>query len=261
MQEKHVIFNDQGVHPISQVFEEFVTNRFSDYQFSRIQVVHSDTLATRGISLTKNSNVGSLIYYGGNLFLIERHAPFLLPELLKLNLDIYWFDHRGRGASEGDGSVYRMQQDVLDQFDLVARLSKEKPIVVHGVSLGSFMAGHIAQHRDVDALILEASSTNVDDLIDLVTPTYLAPILRISVENSLRSADNLSIVKHTHIPLLVLVGEYDTTTPPPLSKKLYHSSVSRHKKLVIVPEARHGNAIFYGNTMELYQQFIAQAIL
>lgn len=254
--EKSVIFDDEGITPISESFEYYTRKEFPDYNFTRIEVTHSDDVKTRGVHLFKSLNKVNLIYYGGNLFTIERHAPYLLPKLIELNVNIFWFDHRGRGASEGNGTVVRMRQDALEQFDYVLSQAGNKSIIVHGVSLGSFMAGHIVAKRNVAALILEASSTNVDDLIESVMPVYLSPFLSVSVEETLRISDNSQVVKNSHVPLLIMVGELDSTTPPYLSKMLYEQSEAKLKRLIIAPGALHGNAISHGDTLRQYQLFL-----
>jgi pimeloyl-ACP methyl ester carboxylesterase len=256
MTEKSVIFDDEGITPISESFEYYTKEEFPDYNFARIEVIHSDNVKTRGVHLSKPSNKVNLIYYGGNLFTIERHAPYLLPKLIKLNVNIFWFDHRGRGSSEGAGTVVRMRQDALEQFDYVVSQTGNKPIVVHGVSLGSFMAGHIVGKRNVAGLVLEASSTNVDDLIESIMPRYLSPFLSVAVEDTLRIPDNSSVVKNSSVPLLIMVGELDKTTPPYLSKKLYEQSGAKLKRLVIASGALHGNALSHDGTLQQYQIFL-----
>jgi pimeloyl-ACP methyl ester carboxylesterase len=149
-----------------------------------------------------------------------------------------------------------MRQDALEQFDYVLSQTGNKPVIVHGVSLGSFMAGHIVAERNVAALVLEASSTNVDDLIASVMPAYLSPFLSVRVEETLRIADNSKVVKKSHVPLLIMVGELDSTTPVYLSKRLYEQSEAKLKRLIIAPGARHGNAISHGDSIKQYQLFI-----
>ena len=69
-----------------------------------------------------------------------------MPELLSLNTDIVWLDHRGTGSSEGIPNMKNLFSDGLETFDYV-KANSDKKIIIHGMSLGSFIAGNIATNK------------------------------------------------------------------------------------------------------------------
>ena len=95
-------------------------------------------------------------------------------------------------------------------------------------------------------------------MIESITPGYLSPFLSISVQEKLRLSDNRNVAITSEVPLLVIVEELDTTTTVQLSEKLYKQSSSYLKRLVIVPDAIHGNAILLIDTLEKYKQFLIE---
>jgi len=59
--------------------------------------------------------------------------------------------------------------------------------------------------------------------------------------------------------LLLVTGEDDEVTPPVLSQKLYQAAtVSSYKKIIIVPEAVHGDAALSEEFAEAYKVFASK---
>jgi pimeloyl-ACP methyl ester carboxylesterase len=105
-----------------------------------------------------------VLYFGGNMFHLDQHGAALLPVLAACGTNVAVFDYRGYGRSPGKPTVENMQADALALFDAVnARFPGR--VIVHGQSLGSFMAAHVAAARPVLATVLESTATSAEELV------------------------------------------------------------------------------------------------
>ena len=117
------------------------------------------------------------------------------------------------------------------------------PVLVHGQSLGSFMAGEVARQRSLDGLVLESSATTAEDWVKGFVDAN--PFVRRGVvEGGLQGQGNLALMSVLDEPLLIVVGEHDRTTRPAMSQRLFE--VARlpptMKELLVVPDAGHNDA-------------------
>jgi fermentation-respiration switch protein FrsA (DUF1100 family) len=58
--------------------------------------------------------------------------------------------------------------------------------------------------------------------------------------------DSLARMPHIHAPLIIMHGESDAMMPLSMPKTLYVQAGSRHKKLLIIPQAGHNNVLMLG---------------
>lgn len=211
--------------------------------------VTEETLATpdgamlRGV-LTRRPGVDrAILYFGGNAFHLDRHGRELLPLLGACGTNVAVFDYRGYGRSSGKPTLATMKADALRMFDHVSALHPGG-VIVHGQSLGSFMAGYVAQQRPATrALVLEATGTTVPEWVDVNVPWYVKLFLRVEVDAVLREVDNAAAVAHYRGASLVLAGENDKLTPPSLGRKVYEAIPGESKRWFLARGAGH-NAIF-----------------
>lgn len=140
---------------------------------------------------------------GGNLS--NRIAK--LKILHDLGLNVFMYDYRGYGESEGVPSVSGVSDDAQAAYDY---LTKEKmipaeKIIDYGESLGGAVAAHLAATNPVGVLILDSSFTNVKDMA-----TLLLPALADKVQPGL---DTLAALKSVKAPVLILHSSEDRVVP------------------------------------------------
>ncbi|WKE65859.1 alpha/beta hydrolase [Gallaecimonas kandeliae] len=222
----------------------------------KLDLKRDDGKEARGIWVHQAGSRQVLLYFSGNNMRLAEEADKVLPKLLTLGTDLVWVDHRGLGGSEGPGTLAALMRDADQTYDYVAAHS-QKPVVLYGLSLGSFIAGQLALDRPSQGLVLESSATNVDDWVDEVMPWYFKPFTDVKVAASLKGAGNEKVVERYKGPLLVLVGDQDKTTPPELARKLYAESASSQKQLVIAKGRRHGNALADDQALAKVRDFVA----
>jgi pimeloyl-ACP methyl ester carboxylesterase len=224
-----------------------------------------DTIATedgamlRGVRWRQGSSARVLLYFGGNMFHLDQGGQTVLPLLASCGTDVVVFDYRGYGRSSGVPTVATLSADALRVFDHV---SAQYPggVIVHGQSLGSFMAAHVAQHRpEARALVLEATSTNVQDWTDANVPWYVKVVTSVKVDQHLRGIDNVAALGAYRGKALVLVGEADQVTPAALARKVYEAIPGAGKQWFMAPGAGHNGIFGHKEVMPVYCGFVSKA--
>ena len=168
------------------------------------------------------------------------------------------FDYRGYGRSSGTPTVANMQADALAIFDAVNARYPGR-VIVHGQSLGGFMAAHVAAARPVLATVLETTATSAEDLVSSNIPWYAWPFVRIELDPSLRQVDNRSAAARFQSPALVITAGQDTMTPPKLGKKVFDAIPRQDKQLLLLEKAGHNGALRSEGASAAYCRFVRGA--
>ena len=202
----------------------------------------------------------TILYFGGNGYAIGRFAPWTAQSFMPLGADLMIVDHRGYGLSTGTAGIAYGEEDGLAAFDYLRRLTPE-PVIVHGHSMGSFIAGHVAANRETAGAVLESSATTTEEWVASRTGGITGKLLRIEVDPALKGRGNLANVARIEEPLLIVVGGKDKTTRPVLSQRLHEASPlpAGRKRLVVVPQANHNNVMIAKSVHAAYARLLAEA--
>jgi alpha-beta hydrolase superfamily lysophospholipase len=201
----------------------------------------------------------TILYFGGNGYAIGHFAPWTAQSFMPLGVDVMIVDHRGYGLSTGTAALLAAEEDALAAHDYLRRVTPG-PILVHGHSMGSFMAGHVAANRNTAGAILESSVTTTEDWVASKTGGITGKLVRVKIDPVLSGRGNLGNVARIAEPLLIVVGGKDKTTPPVLSQRLYEASPlpAGRKQLVVVPQANHQNVMIAKTVHAAYARLIAE---
>jgi len=203
----------------------------------------------------------TVLYFGGNGYTMERFGAWTASVFAPLGVDLLIVDHRGYGRSEGTPTSENFENDGLAAFDHLAGALgvPASQIVIHGQSLGSFIAGHVAANRPAGAVVLESSATTTEEWADSNLGGVTRMFVRIEIAEALRGRGNLPNMPRIEEPLLILAGERDRTTPPRLSRALYEASPlpPGRKTLVVVRGAGHNDLMLRPDTIAAYRALLA----
>lgn len=214
------------------------------YRIQELALTAADGTRLYGQLLQHPGARQTVLYFGGNNFRLQQSSRYMLEHYSKLGVNLVLVDHRGYGSSEGEPTIETLFSDALNTFDRVKQEIPNQPIIVHGFSLGSFIAGHVGKRRPVDALILEGSATNADDWADAITPWFAKPFVNVEIESKLKVIDNKNNLTEFRAPLLIVVGENDKQTPPALAKKLFaEATQARYRDYLEVDDLGHFSAL------------------
>ncbi|GAA74923.1 MULTISPECIES: alpha/beta fold hydrolase [Pseudoalteromonas] len=226
-------------------------------QITPIEISAHDGNTLRGTYLSIANPKATVVYFGGNEFTIQRNSAGPATILIEQQVNILMLDYRGYGQSSGIPNIKNMKQDALDIYDF-AKQQSNIPIVLHGHSLGSMIAGYIATQRPVDGLVLEGSITNVKQMTSARIPWYAKPFININFSKQLTTINNLKMVQDYKSPLLIMTGENDMQTPISLAKELYKEAISSQKQLYIAKGMHHGNALKGAELKSKYAVLLSQ---
>lgn len=207
----------------------------------------SDGLKLHGWFVPNESAKATLLWLHGNAGNII-HRLDQLRKFRLLECNIFIFDYRGYGRSEGDPSEDGLYLDAVGAYDYL----KSRPdiqstsIVVYGQSLGSAIAVDLATKRNCSGLILEASFTNAKDMAKEMFPWF-------PVHFFIRSRfDSETKIKLLNTPLFFVHGSEDEIIPITLGKKLFDAA-NHPQQFYKISGAGHNDCYVVGG-MEYLQQ-------
>jgi hypothetical protein len=218
-----------------------------------------DTVTVNAWHLTQPDARGTVLFFGGQGFYLV-HSGGYIDALTRHGLNVFMMDYRGYGKSGGSPAVQALKRDALAAYDVLVDSLGADPnrLVVHGHSMGSFLAPYTVDRRSAAGLVLENPVTNADDWVSQVAPWWLRLALNFEVDKDLRGEDNLPLLRETRVPLLVLGGTEDFVTPPAMAKKLHDAAPTPDKQLVVIEGGGHNRLYDQDAYHEAYDQLLQQ---
>ncbi|MHC4956652.1 MAG: alpha/beta hydrolase [Planctomycetota bacterium] len=170
---------------------------------------------------------------------------------------ILTFDFQAHGESAGKTHTYgyRESLDLRAAVEFIRKRVPGAPVAVIGFSLGGAAALLAEPPLAIDALVVEAVYTTIDDAIRARTRMYVGPLgppaawlflvqlePRLGVaRDQLRPIDGIA---RTTAPVLVLAGSDDQRAPLADSRRLF-AAAKRGEELVVFEGAAHQNFLKY----------------
>ncbi|MEH6422365.1 alpha/beta hydrolase [Pseudomonas sp. CGJS7] len=224
--------------------------QFPQYRIEEARIAAADGAQLYSLRLLRQDAVATVLYFGGNGYTIGKSAGRTAKNYADAPVNLVLVDHRGYGASTGTASLDALLADAVTVYD---DLRKDPslgglPLIVHGHSLGSFMAGRVAAARTLDGLILESSVTTTEDWTTHLRSRqkWWARMLvrRVAPEGALAGKGNAEVAAGLDEPALFVVGENDDVTPPRFARALFDAAPlpEGRKRLLIVPGRDHLSA-------------------
>lgn len=181
-----------------------------------------------------------LLHFHGNAGNIS-HRLDLVRHLRQINLQVFLFDYRGFGKSEGRPSEKGLYRDGLAAYDYLVKEEGVLPgqIVLHGHSIGAAVAVEVALQRSVRCVILESAFTSTRDMAKTMPLFFLfSPFLPANYHN-------LEKVPRLHVPKLIIHGDRDEIVPFSMSERLF-ASAPEPKQFLRLEGAGHNDTYVVG---------------
>lgn len=204
--------------------------------FEEVMFRSDDGTALHGWFLPGGAPNRTLIYYHGN----AGNMGDRLPKLRKLHgigMNIFIFDYRGYGGSEGSPELHGVVRDSLAAYRTVLTRDDIDPnhIILYGESLGGAMAIQVGVNEKFAGLILESTFTSLLEMKRKAYPFFPDRL----VPNEYRSID---LIRKVHEPLLIMHGTADRTIPFAMGEELYNAA-PHPKRFVSFDGADHSDII------------------
>ena len=187
----------------------------------------------------------TLLWFHGNAGNVSHRVDYLLRLHRHLAVNVFIFDYRGYGRSDG---IVSEQGTYLDAEGALAYLrSRQGPapghrLVLFGRSLGCAVAVEMATRHQAQAMVLEAPFTSIRDMAKRAYP-YLPTSVLVRLIGA--RYDSLSKIRKVRIPLLVLHGERDELVPLEAGRELFEAA-NEPKRIYTVPGGGHNDTYLVG---------------
>jgi pimeloyl-ACP methyl ester carboxylesterase len=230
------------------------------YTIRDLPFAAADGTALHALLVSAPSSRGTVLYFGGDSFHVGTGGLPVARFFASLDLSVLLVDYRGYGLSEGTPTIPALKSDAIRAFDLASSLaSPSTPLVVHGFSMGSFIAASLTEQRPVRALVLESTAPSALAWARHQIPWIAKPFVRVSLAEPLPAESNEGRLRLYHGYLLLLAGSADRITPPSMARDLLSISASSpaKKRLFVSPGAGHGAVLFASSTAAEYERFFS----
>ena len=154
-----------------------------------------------------------------------------------LNVQVFAFDYRGYGRSEGKPDEAGVLADGEAALEWLADYSGRPPqdTILLGRSLGGAVAVHLAAKYQARALILQSTFSRLTDVAASHYPIF--PV-RLLMRNRY---DSLARIANYSNPLLQIHGDQDDVVPLHFGQTLYEAAPSPDKQLLTLPGRGHND--------------------
>ncbi len=208
---------------------------FEDVDFSA-----SDGTRLHGWFVPGGGDV-TLLWFHGNAGNISHRLDNIAALHKRIGLNIFIFDYRGYGRSEGSVSE---KGTYLDADAALQHLRSrddidESKVVFFGRSLGCAVAVELATRHQPYALIIESPFTSIQGI---ARRHY--PFLPLGFLFTTRY-DSLSKVSQVNAPIMVLHGDRDQTVPMEEGRKLFEAA-NEPKRFYTIQDADHNDTYVVG---------------
>ncbi len=220
-----------------------------------------DSVQLNAWHLTQPDAEATILFYGGNGFYLVQSLGYI-QALTDFPVNVFLFDYRGYGRSGGSPEVQAFKQDALRAYEVVTQQLGVAPsrLIVHGHSLGTFLATHTAANREVAGIVLENPATDVDGWVSSVVPWFVRLFVDLNVDESLKGESNVADLRRTDVPLLVVGGEKDNVTSPDMARDLYQTAMNPQKNLVIIEGGGHNRLYEHEAYRSAYETLLDQSL-
>ena len=212
-------------------------------EFEEVAFTAADGVGLHGWFVPGQSTT-TWVWFHGNAGNISNRVDNLDELHRHLGVNIFIFDYRGYGRSEGSPSE---EGTYLDGEGALAYLRSRKDVdqqrlVLFGRSLGCAVAAETALRTEVHALILESAFTSIQAMARRHYP--LLPGIGHLVQTRY---DCLAKIKNVHSPVMVLHGDQDGIAPYDMGQELFEAA-NQPKRFYTIRGADHNDTYVVGGS-------------
>ena len=221
-------------------------------EFEDVDFTAADGVKLHGWFIPGRSDI-MWLWFHGNAGNISHRLDNIAVLHRSLGVNVFIFDYRGYGRSEGSVSekgIYMDAEAALAYLRSREDVDQSK-LVLFGRSLGCAAAVEVAAQHETYAVILESPFTSTRAMAN-----RLYPFLRLGFLLTTR-LDSLSKIDGVRAPLMVLHGDSDQTVPIDLGRELFDAA-NEPKRFYVIEGADHNDTYLVGGDayLEALQDFL-----
>ncbi|MGH8548389.1 MAG: alpha/beta hydrolase [Methylococcales bacterium] len=196
-----VVFFAQSALLYFPTQDVFATPDRVGLRYEAVRFKTADGLSLHGWYLPADPRRETLLFFHGNAGNITHRLDSLLI-FNELGLNVFIFDYRGYGQSQGKPSEHGSYLDARAALDYLTetRDIPESQVIYFGRSLGGAIAAWLATIKPPKLLIVESTFKSVPDLaaeIYRFLPVRLMSRLHYETESYLKSVDRPVLIIHS----------------------------------------------------------------
>lgn len=187
-------------------------------EYSDVYFKTNDGVTLNGWFVPRAGSSAYLLFCHGNAGNIS-HRIEIIDIFSKMGMNVFIFDYRGYGRSQGSPSEKGLYRDAAAAYDyLISKGAAKEKIVIYGESLGGAAAIDLAAGLSAGALITEGAFTSAADVAGEVYP-FLPLKFIVSARY-----DNITKIKNVKIPKLITHSRDDEIIPYRHGERLFGSA-------------------------------------
>ena len=179
-----------------------------------------------------------IVYFHGNGGHMG-HRYVKIRGYLRLGDGVLLAEYRGYGGNDGSPSEEGFYKDGRAYLDWLTRARGIQNFVLYGESIGSGTAVQMALEYKPKGLVLE---TPLASLLDIAAQRYFFVPVRLLLKDRFMNTEKIGKI---NVPLLILHGRKDTTTPFVQARMLFDLA-QEPKNFIEFPEGAHNNLYDFG---------------
>jgi fermentation-respiration switch protein FrsA (DUF1100 family) len=203
-----------------------------------------DKIKLSGWFIPNESDRGVILFCHGNAGNIS-HRLDSIEIFHRLGLEVFIFDYRGYGLSEGNPSEQGTYRDAKAAWHYLIEQRQVNPdeIIVFGRSLGGGIASWLAESNQPAALILESTFVSLPDVAAVLYPYF--PV-RLLLRFEYNTVEHL---RGVNCPVLIIHSRDDEIMPFTQGQQLFEMA-KEPKKFLEISGTHNGGFITSGKYYE-----------
>jgi uncharacterized protein len=189
------------------------------FDYENVSLQTEDGLRLHGWFIPRPGSDRVVLFFHGNAGNIS-HRGDSVAIFHRLGLNVFIFDYRGYGQSEGSPGEAGLARDAVTAWEYLQQMrgyNRDK-IIVFGRSLGGTVATRLAARVKPGALIVESTFSSARDMARRIFPLVSRLIV-------LRyQFDTMRYIEQVKCPVLVVHSSEDEIIPYQMGQKIYQAA-------------------------------------
>lgn len=178
----------------------------------------------------------------GNAMIAQQAGVWIRALYAGRNVGVLAWNYPGYGSTPGPRSFRNTLNDALIVFDHLRKQAGHRPIILHGISIGSCPSVYIASKREVTAVVLEGPPRLAELMMSPQWGWWNLWLLSSCFALQVPSDFDPAVTAHSvdpHCPLVVIHGDRDNVVPLACGREVFEAWPCPTKELVILPDIGH----------------------
>ena len=224
-------------------------------EYEEVYLYTEDDLRLHGWYIPAQDARGSVLFFHGNAGNISGRLESIMI-FNELRLNVFIFDYRGYGRSEGKPTEAGTYKDAIAAWRYLTEVQDENPrdIILFGRSLGGGVAAWLASEVDAGGVVLESTFTSTADLAAEIYPFIpVRWLLRIHYPV-------IDYIDQIRMPVMIAHSRGDEVIPFHHGRKLYEAASEPKYKMELQGGHNDGFILTGRRYLDEWDRFLTEVL-